>query len=145
VNVTLLLADSAQEVGGKLYILGGGWSLTGPEVGPMALAIKIDVPWSAANQKHTIEIKLLSEDGAPPPMKTEDGIAPGEARFGGSFEVGRPPGLPPGTDLDTVLAIQLGPLPLVPGHGYVWQVEINGHMEEHWRQPFRVRPALDHG
>jgi len=25
VKVTMMLADAAQEVGGKLYILGGGW------------------------------------------------------------------------------------------------------------------------
>ena len=43
--MTLMLADSAQEVGGKLYILGGGWSVTGPVVPPSAVAIKIDVPW----------------------------------------------------------------------------------------------------
>ena len=141
-KVTLLLADSAQEIGGKLYILGGGWSLTGPEVGPMALAIKIDVPWGAANQKHTFEIKLLSEDGGPPPMLTKEGLGQGEARFSGSFEVGRPPGLPPGTDIDTALAVQLGPLPLVPGQGYVWQVEIDGSTHDHWKRPFRVRESV---
>jgi len=46
------LADAAQEVRGKLYILGGGWSVTGPDVPPMALAIKLDVPWSDANASH---------------------------------------------------------------------------------------------
>jgi hypothetical protein len=140
VKVTFLLADSAQVVNGKLYILGGGWSLTGPDVGPMALAVKIDVPWTAANQKHTFEIHLLSEDGQPPPMIIEGKEGTGEVRFDGSFEVGRPPGLPAGTDIDTALAVQLGPLPLLPGHGYVWQLQIDG--DELWRCPFRVRPAV---
>jgi hypothetical protein len=145
VKVTLLLADSAEEINGKLYILGGGWSLTGPQVGPMALAIKIDVPWTAANQKHTIEITLAGEDGGAPPMISEGVITSGEVRFAGSFEVGRPPGLPPGSDIDAALAIQLGPLPLVPGQGYVWQVAVDGHPDENWRQRFRVRPAHDQG
>ena len=30
-KVTMLLADSAQAIEGKLYILGGGWSITGPD------------------------------------------------------------------------------------------------------------------
>ena len=29
-KVTMMLADAAQAVEGKLYILGGGWSVTGP-------------------------------------------------------------------------------------------------------------------
>jgi hypothetical protein len=41
----MLLADAAQEAAGKLYILGGGWSVTGPQMPPMAIALKIDVPW----------------------------------------------------------------------------------------------------
>ena len=30
-KVTILLADAAQAVEGKLFVLGGGWSVTGPE------------------------------------------------------------------------------------------------------------------
>src|SRR5207244_5203833 len=40
VKVTILLADAAQAVEGKLYVLGGGWSTTGPDPAPMARAIK---------------------------------------------------------------------------------------------------------
>lgn len=87
----MMLADTAQEVGGKLYILGGGWSVTGPEVGPMALAIKIDVPWNSANQRHKFDVMLLGEDGQPPEMLGPEGQVPGEVRFSGDFEVGRPP------------------------------------------------------
>ena len=38
-KVTILLADAAQAAEGKLYVLGGGWSITGPDPSPMALAI----------------------------------------------------------------------------------------------------------
>ena len=62
-RVTMLLADAAQEVLGKLYILGGGWSVTGPDVPPMALAIKLDVPWSDANASHEFELALVDPDG----------------------------------------------------------------------------------
>lgn len=134
-----MLADSAQEVNGKLYILGGGWSVTGPEVGPMALAIKIDVPWNSANRKHRFEVALLGEDGHPPEMVTPDGHQPGQVSFRGEFEVGRPPGIPPGSDIDATFAVQLAPLPLVPGRRYLWRVEIDGTSEEHWQRAFFVR------
>ena len=135
----MLLADAAQEVDGKLYVLGGGWSVMGPEVGPMALAIKIDVPWTAANQKHRFSLELLSEDGQQPEVQTAEGIARSRVSFEGEFEVGRPPGLPPGTDIDTAFAVQLGPLPLVKGRGYVWRLSIDGATHDHWQRPFRLR------
>ena len=37
----MILADSAQVADGKLYILGGGWSITGPDPTPSAVAIKM--------------------------------------------------------------------------------------------------------
>ena len=52
-KLTMLLADAAEAVGGKLYILGGGWSITGPQPTPSAIAIKIDVPWDQTNKVHT--------------------------------------------------------------------------------------------
>ena len=65
-RVTMLLADAAQEVNGKLYVLGGGWSVTGPDVPPMALAVKLDVPWTEANQAHTFELVLVDTEQPPP-------------------------------------------------------------------------------
>ena len=42
-KVTMMLADSAQVAGGKLYILGGGWSITGPMPCPSAIAVIVVV------------------------------------------------------------------------------------------------------
>ena len=89
-RVTMLLADAAQEVNGKLYVLGGGWSVTGPDLPPMAIAIKLDVPWSAANAQHAFALELVDEDGRAVPA----GDSGGGVRAEGSFEVGRPAGLP---------------------------------------------------
>lgn len=139
----MLLADSAQEVGGKLYILGGGWSVAGPQA-PMAIAIKIDVPWNSTNRRHAFQLTLLSEDGQAPPMLSSEGVVEGQVSFEGHFEVGRPPGIPPGTDIDASLAVQLGPLPLVPGKGYMWQITIDGTTDVLWQRPFRVAAALPH-
>ena len=56
-KVTILLADAAEAVNGKLYVLGGGWSITGPDPSPMALAIKIEVPWDQSNQPHVCRLR----------------------------------------------------------------------------------------
>src|SRR6266487_1881100 len=135
-KVTLLLADSAQAVNGKLYVLGGGWSIAGPGPIPMALALKIDVPWNQANLRHKLELTLVDADGHLISVPTPQGAQ--ELKIAAEVEVGRPPGLPPGVNLDAVLAVNLSPLPLPPGR-YVWTVSINGHGEEDWAVPFIVR------
>jgi uncharacterized protein DUF6941 len=138
-NVTMLLADAVQAVGGKLYILGGGWSIIGPDPTPMAIAIKVEVPWEEANRVHTLQLSLLDEDGRPVLVPTLIGDHPVE--LGMEFEVGRPAGLRVGTPLDVPLAINLGPLPLHAGNRYVWNCSIDGHSEPNWRVSFSVRPS----
>lgn len=131
----MLLADAVQEAGGKLYVLGGGWSITGPNVPPSAMAIKVDVDWNEANQSHHWRLELLTEDGDPVTF----GDSPEAFRVEGDFEVGRPPGLPPGTPIDVPIALNFGPLPLPPGHRYVWQLSIDGETDESWSRGFLVR------
>jgi hypothetical protein len=138
-KVTMLLADSAQAVNGKLYILGGGWSITGPQPAPSAIAIKTDVPWNEANARHELKLALLTEDAQPIMVPTPTGDRAVE--LSSEFEVGRPPGLRPGIDLDVALAINIGPLPLPPDGRYVWRCWINGETEEDWRVVFSTRPA----
>jgi hypothetical protein len=138
-RVTLLLADAAQEVGGKLFILGGGWSVTGPKPVPSAIAIKIEVPWDQANQKHEWRLSLLTQDGEAALAETPEGEQP--VQIEGGFEVGRPPGLIPGTPIDFAVAINMGPLPLTPGTRYAWRLAIDDHTEEEWQLGFTVRPA----
>jgi uncharacterized protein DUF6941 len=133
-RVTMMLADAAQEVNGKLYVLGGGWSVTGPVLPPMALALKLDVPWSAANQEHEFLLVLVDADGHPVRAGADDG----EVRAGGTFEVGRPQGLPAGTDIDFSFAVTVPSLPLAAGR-YAWQLWIDGETSEDWQRPFQVR------
>ena len=139
-KVTLLLADAAQAVNGKLYILGGGWSLSGPGPTAMALAVKIDVPWDRANIKHAWRLALLDSDGEAVtfPTAPEGEVQP--VAIEGEFEAGRPPGLRPGTPLDVALALNVPPLPLAPDGRYVWQLSIAGFDEE-WQVAFSTRPA----
>lgn len=140
-KVTLLLADAAQAVNGKLYVLGGGWSLTGPEPSAMALAVKIEVPWDRANIKHRWLLQLLDEDGAAvelPSLAADAATQP--IRIEGEFEAGRPAGLKAGTPLDVTLAFNFAPLPLTPGRRYVWQLSI-ADFEDAWQVAFSTRPG----
>ena len=61
----MLLADFAQVADGKLIVIGGGWSLTGPEPTPFGIAILVHVPWDQANRRHTLRLELVDADGQP--------------------------------------------------------------------------------
>jgi hypothetical protein len=135
--VTLLLADYAVVADGKLTIVGGGWSQTGPEPAPFGIALLIQVPWDQANTRHTFSVELLDADGEPVLLETED-VDDQSVAFGGDFEVGRPPGLKPGTPLDFPVAMNSTPLPLEPGR-YEWRLTIDGESRQDWTLAFTVR------
>ena len=136
----MLLADFAQVSDGKLVVVGGGWSMTGPEPVPFGIAILVRVPWDQANAVHTMRLELLDADGAPVLVETDDGEAPILIFDDMTFEVGRPAGIKPGTALDFPVAINSGPLPLEPGL-YEWRLSIDGEMDDDWRLPFTVNVA----
>ena len=133
-RATMLLADAAQAVDGKLYVLGGGWNMMG--VGsPSALAIHIHVPWDLTNRKHNWRLELLDADGQPVvvPGPEERAIA-----MDGQFEIGRPPGVPAGADMGVSIAVNVGVLPLAAGNRYEWRLWLNGETDDNWRLPFSV-------
>jgi hypothetical protein len=138
-RAVMLLCDSAQVADGKLYILGGGWSVTGPGPTQMAIALRIDVPWDETNRTHHIRLELMDGDGnavmLPGPM--------GEVAvfFEGDFEVGRPPGVHPGTPMVVPLAFGMGPMQLLPGNRYTWKLSIDGEEDENWQVGFSTRRA----
>jgi len=101
----LILADAAQVVGNKLFLLGGGWdrlmvNKAFPIEQRLALALSIRVPWNETNQKHSFEIEIMSESQA-----TEEPRSLMKA--GGQFEVGRPAGIPPGQEQRFQLALDM--------------------------------------
>lgn len=133
VEATLLLCDAAQSVGGKLYIMGGGWSQLAASRWPgiMSLAIKVAVPWSRANEQLQMEARLVTDQGDPVALNGQP------VKADGKIEVGRPPGLKSGTPLDAPFALNFQGLALPQG-GYVWELEIDGEVRA--RAPFRVNP-----
>jgi hypothetical protein len=98
----VILADAAQVMGGKLYLLGGGWNLyhaqSYPVAAPFAVAIGVLVPWSETNRKHRFDFVIRASEG----MEL--------GRGGGEFEIGREVGIRAGMAQRVTLAIngQLG-------------------------------------
>ena len=97
----MLLCDWAETVNGKLYAQGGGWThilTAGNEPLNMAIGLVLVVPWNEANQRHALEVRLRTEDG------DQMSVGDREVKAGGKIEVGRPPGIKPGSDLNAVVA-----------------------------------------
>lgn len=138
-KVTMILADFAQAVNGKLYIMGGGWSVTGPTPTPSAIAIKIEVPWTDTNRKHHLKLELLDADSHPVMVPTPAGNGP--LALDADFEVGRPAGLQPGTPIDVPLAFNFGPIPLESGKRFVWKLSIDGDTNEDMGVAFSTKSS----
>jgi len=124
----LILADAAEVVGNKLYLLGGGWDrLTVhagfPVVQHAAVAVSVVVPWENTNQVHEFCLHFASPQGKV--------LATIEAEF----EVGRPPGVPPGRSQRWQFAGMLDLSLEGPGR-HVLLAQVDG--EEGARQEFDV-------
>jgi hypothetical protein len=135
----MMLCDAAQVADGKLYVLGGGWSLIGPDPMPSAIAMKIDVDWTEIDRPHHWELYLTDADGQPVVAETPDGPQAIEVR--GDFEVTRPVAVPAGSPVDVALALNFGPLPLAPEERYNWRLTIDGESQDDWVLAFSTRPA----
>lgn len=136
-KVTMMLADAAQVVDGKLYILGGDWTAHAPGVAQFAIACIVDVPWSKSNQEHKFQLECVDLDGNPMLVPTDIGEAPLSQE--GGFGVGRPFGVRPGTAQAVPFALQFI-LPLPPGGHFEWRLTIEGETQEDWRLPFSTGP-----
>ena len=142
VKVTMLLADFAQVADGKLTVVGGGWSLTGPEPTPFGIAILVHVPWDQANRRHTLRLELVDADGQPVTFPVDEARRRSGRSSSSTMSSSRsdaPAGIKPGTPLELPLAVNSGPLPLEPGGRYEWRLSIDGDGDEDWRLAFSVR------
>lgn len=137
-NVTMLLADSAQVAEGKLYILGGGWSLSGPEPVPSAVAIKVEVDTHEFDRMHHWELFLEDADGRLVQFDSPEGPQTIEIR--GDFSASAPEGVPVGTPVDVPIAVNLGPIPLQPDSRFTWRLVIDGESLTGATASFTTRP-----
>jgi hypothetical protein len=135
-RATILLAEAARAAEGKLFVLGGGWNIIGPEPHPMAIAILVEVPWDKTNMKLPWRLELLDADGEPVRIPDADGQP---VLIEGEIEVGRPPGVKPGSRLPVPIAVNVSPLPLPSGSQFQWKLHIAGETQEHWDASFFTR------
>ena len=120
----MLLCDAAQVADGKLYILGGGWSMTGP--GPRALGRGAQDRRGLARGRAFAPLGAVL--GGCRRASGADGDHRGQPAGRGARRVHRepPPGIPEGSPIDVALAVNLGPIPLAPGTRFAWRLTIDG-------------------
>ncbi len=132
----LVLADAAEAINGKHYILGGGWDTIWAASFPVAhpvltLALRVSVPWNDTNQTLGMEIDIIDADGQsiiPNP--------PGPLRA--QMNAGRPPNLPQGAAQAVPLVFRLQNLQFLRPGAYVVAVRSGGG--EIGRVAFNVMP-----
>jgi hypothetical protein len=124
----LLLADSAEAVNGKIYIMGGGIDRHFVPAGaerPIQLradvAVGILVEWGETNNRYPMSVKVIDED--------EHVVF----SVDGEFEAGRPPGAKPGQPQRTVVSIR-GPFPIPAPGAFRVQLDLEGKPQD---PPFR--------
>lgn len=136
IDITLILCDAAvSDPAGKVHMLGAGWSMTGTPTAACAVVVLLGVPWDRANQKIQLLLELCDDDGHP--VEVDLGGNAARVRHEGTFEVGRPPGLAPGSLLDGAFTVSVPPLPLEPGR-YQWRLTVGDQTES---RSFMVRKA----
>ncbi|MGH7642465.1 MAG: DUF6941 family protein [Candidatus Dormibacteria bacterium] len=100
----LMLANHVEAVNGMLYISGGGWtdhwrqaSLPNgqPVVSQIGVAVTVVVPWTSSGQPYRLQVSI------------DDAIGVRITSVATQLNATRPPGLPTGSDLRTVLALTL--------------------------------------
>lgn len=135
----MLLARHVEPVSddGLLTIAGGGLNVYEADSNRLALAVKVDVPWDQTNILHHWKLELLDSDGQP--VTHADGETP--IALEQDFEVGRPPGLKPGSPISMPMSFTFDGLSVERPGSYVWQFSIDGKNQADWHVSFSA-PAM---
>lgn len=116
-----ILADAAQDCGGKLYVMGGGWDLITVgalpgEIQAGALAMHVEVDWHDANQPIPLQIDLVDDD--------QNALLPEPINF--DVTVGRPAHIKPGTSIKVPIALNIARILLTQTGGHVFILSCEG-------------------
>jgi hypothetical protein len=103
----LLVADRAEVVNGKLYLMGGSWDRIQPQQFPhrmmLGIALGVRIPFAYTDDQHRVAIELLHNDTR-------------MIGFEAKLATGRPPGMA-GMDMLVPMAFNI-PI-AIPGEGQV--------------------------
>jgi len=123
----LLLADKAEAINGKLYVLGGAIGAVGliqiPGPAQFDVAVGLLVDYAETSDTHRLTLAMETADN-------EKVLGPVEI----PFATGCPPGLPPGDSMPFTVVIQ-GPFPIPTEGAFQWAIEVDGlrHEPRHFR------------
>ena len=142
-RATLLLADHAVVADGKLYINGGGWSVTSPGA-PSAIADQARrARGTAPTSRCTCGCGCIGQDGEPVTVAGSGG--PHRSRSSARPRSGGPAGLVHGADIDFPLAFQSVRCRSQPGQRYQWVLDIDGETQQDWHLTFSTRAGQPAG
>ena len=120
-----MLADGAEAVGGKVYVLGGGADAHAASNFPAALradiALGFLVAWGETNQPIQLQVRVVDAD-------EQEALV-----VGAEVVVGRPPTSKSGQDIRNLIAIK-GPFPIERPGAYKLVMRLDGVDQE---PPFR--------
>lgn len=130
----LLVADRAEAVNGKLYLLGGAWDRITlsqfPGSANFDVALGVLVGYTETNERHEFNLTLEDDDNQ---------VVLGPVT--GQFELGRPPGLKPAQAQRFMVAVR-GPFPIPRAGCYHWVLSLDGHRAGRttfWADPTAVQ------
>ena len=128
----LLLAEHAEAINNKHYIMGGGlFRIAGPEfplVQPsLSVAAAIDIPYEDTVEQHSIAIDIVDGD--------ERSVLP--QPFSTKFETGRPPGMRHGDSQVAMMVINFANVQFSSEGRYWVKLEIDG--SEMVREPLTLQ------
>ncbi|GAA1797830.1 DUF6941 family protein [Actinomadura chokoriensis] len=124
-ELQLILCDSASnDPSGKIHMLGAGWSMTGTPTAPHAVVLMLRFPHDHADQKISLQLSLLNDNGEPVVVGPADQAAP--ITVHGSVEVPVCPDVPDDLSRGANFTVAVGPMPLPEGR-YQWRLDIEGH------------------
>ncbi len=117
----ILLADRAEVLNGKLYVMGGAWTELGiidfAMPANVSLAIGVLVPWNATDEDVLLKVFFETEDGTR--------IRP---EISANLNVGRPPGAVRGQEFRSIIAVNVAIK--FPAAGMYRAVATLGEMEQ---------------
>lgn len=129
-----VIANHAEAINGLLYLSGAGWTDVQQPIGPngqpgivhFGMAVSILVGWNETNRRFPLKLVVVHEDGKE--------LAAVQAQV----EAGRPLGLPAGSDIRSVLAVNAEAQFPQPGT-YEFRAELDGKVRS---TSFRVKPPM---
>lgn len=130
-ELTAILCNHAEAQNNLLYLSGGGIDRatipagrSGPFSISLGIGIVVEIPWTATNQEHTVQVELQDDDGKLVELqKGPDERETFRAQF--RFNVGRPPGLEAGETQSVAFAVNIPVLPLEKLGSYIFAIGID--------------------